>query len=53
MDEMNRGGDKHMGFDHLKTTHHFLLANDGGSIQFEANFHPSHLIPRTCKREEA
>ena len=37
MDEMNRGGDKHMGFDHLKTTHHFLLANDGGSIQFEAN----------------
>ena|ERR1700682_2343804 len=26
-----------MGFDHLKTTHHFLLANDGGSIQVEAN----------------
>jgi hypothetical protein len=37
MDEMNRRGDKHMGFDHLKTTHHFLLANDGGSIQVEAN----------------
>ncbi len=37
MDEMNKRGDKHMGFDHLKTTHHFLLANDGGSIQIEAN----------------
>ena len=37
MDEMNRRGDKHMGFDHLKTTHHFLLANDGGAIQVEAN----------------
>ena len=37
MDEMNKRGDKHMGFDHLKTTHHFLLANDGGTIQVEAN----------------
>lgn len=37
MDEMNKRGDKHMGFDHLKTTHHFLLANDGGVIQVEAN----------------
>ena len=37
MDEMNRRGDKHMGFDHLKTIHHFLLANDGGAIQVEAN----------------
>jgi hypothetical protein len=37
MDEMNMRGDKHMGFDHLKTTHHFLLANDGGVIQVEAN----------------
>ena len=37
MDEMNMRGDKHMGFDHLKTTHHFLLANDGGTIQVEAN----------------
>jgi len=36
-DEMNMRGDKAMGFDHLKTTHHFLLANDGGSIQVEAN----------------
>jgi hypothetical protein len=37
MDEMNMRGDKHMGFDHLKTTHHFLLANDGGAIQVGAN----------------
>jgi hypothetical protein len=37
MEEMNKRGDKHMGFDHLKTTHHFLLAVDGGSIQVEAN----------------
>src|SRR5437773_2580266 len=37
MDEMNKRGDKHMGFDHLKTTHHFLLSNDGGAIQVEAN----------------
>ena len=37
MDEMNKRGDKHMGFDHLKTTHHFLVANDGGSINVEAN----------------
>lgn len=37
MDEMNMRGDKHMGFDHLKTTHQFLLANDGGAIQVEAN----------------
>ena len=37
MDEMNMRGDKHMGFEHLKTTHHFLLANDGGVIQVEAN----------------
>ena len=37
MDEMNKRGDKHMGFDHLKTTHHFLLTNDGGSINVEAN----------------
>jgi hypothetical protein len=37
MDEMNMRGDKHMGFDHLKTTHHFLLASDGGAIQVEAN----------------
>ncbi len=29
MDEMNKRGDKAMGFDHLKTTHHFLLATNG------------------------
>jgi hypothetical protein len=37
MDEMNKRGDKAMGFDHLKTTHHFLLATDGGVIQVETN----------------
>jgi hypothetical protein len=36
-EEMNKRGDKAMGFDHLKTTHHFSLAKDGGSIQVEAN----------------
>ncbi len=37
MEDMNKRGDKAMGFDHLKTTHHFILANDGGSIKVEAN----------------
>ena len=37
IDEMNKRGDKAMGFDHLKATHHFLLASDGGTIQVEAN----------------
>ena len=37
MDEMNKRGDKHMGFDHKKTTHHFLLAKNGGAIRVEAN----------------
>ena len=32
MEEMNKRGDKVMGFDHLKTTHHFILASDGGVI---------------------
>ena len=36
MDEMNKRGDKHMGFDHTKTTHHFLLAKNGGTIRVEA-----------------
>ena len=36
-DEMNKRGDKVMGFDHTKTTHHFLLARDGGTIAVEAN----------------
>jgi hypothetical protein len=30
-------GDQAMGFDHAKTTHHFRLASDGGTIQVEAN----------------
>ena len=30
-------GDKVMGFDHAKTTHHFLLATAGGSIEVTAN----------------
>jgi len=37
MDAMNERGDKVMGFDHLKTTHHFLLKTDGGVITIEAN----------------
>jgi len=37
MDEMNKRGDQAMGFDHMKTSHHFLLANDGGVIQVESN----------------
>ena len=30
-------GDAGMGFDHALTTHHFLLAADGGSIEVAAN----------------
>jgi len=30
-------GDRVMGFDHDKTTHHFLLAKGGGSIEVTAN----------------
>lgn len=37
MESMNERGDKVMGFDHTKTTHHFLLKPDGGVIQIEAN----------------
>ncbi|PYS45121.1 MAG: hypothetical protein DMF71_01060 [Acidobacteria bacterium] len=37
MESMNERGDKVMGFDHTKTTHHFLLKTDGGVIQIEAN----------------
>ena len=37
MDAMNKRGDRVMGFDHTKTTHHFRLTNDGGVIQVEAN----------------
>lgn len=34
---VNKRGDQVMGFDHTKTTHHFLLRPDGGVIQVEAN----------------
>lgn len=37
MAAMNERGDRVMGFDHTKTTHHFRLKNDGGVIQIEAN----------------
>lgn len=34
---VDQRGDAVMGFDHTRTTHHFLLASDGGSIQVEVN----------------
>ncbi len=34
---VNERGDKVMGFSHAKTTHHFRLKPDGGSIEVEAN----------------
>ena len=34
---VDQRGDKAMGFDHAKTTHHFLLAPDGGTIDVGAN----------------
>ena len=37
MESMNERGDKVMGFDHTRTTHHFLLRANGGVIQIEAN----------------
>lgn len=36
-DQMNQRGDHVMGFDHTKTTHHFLLQESGGSIEVTAN----------------
>ncbi len=35
--EVDRRGDKAMGFSHAKTTHHFRLYADGGAIEVEAN----------------
>ena len=35
--EMNQRGDRAMGFDHMKTTHHFRLLVDGGAIEVTAN----------------
>jgi hypothetical protein len=37
MEAMDARGDKVMGFDHLKTTHHFRLFPNGGAIEVEAN----------------
>lgn len=34
---VNKRGDRVMGFDHTKTTHHFLLHPDGGTIEVTAN----------------
>lgn len=36
-EQMNKRGDHVMGFDHMKTTHHFLLQAQGGSIEVTAN----------------
>ena len=36
-EQMNKRGDHVMGFDHTKTTHHFRLLSDGGSIDVAAN----------------
>jgi hypothetical protein len=37
LDGVNQRGDHAMGFSHEKTTHHFRLAVDGGSIEVTAN----------------
>ena len=36
-EEMNKRGDHVMGFDHNKTTHHFRLTPQGGTIEITAN----------------
>lgn len=36
-DGVNKRGDHAMGFSHEKTTHHFRLSRDGGSIEVTAN----------------
>ena len=35
--QVDARGDRVMGFDHAKTTHHFLLSTAGGSIEVTAN----------------
>ena len=35
--DMQGRGDEGMGFSQTKTTHHFILAKDGGAISVEAN----------------
>jgi hypothetical protein len=37
MQDVQHRGDQAMGFDHMKTTHHFLLSSTGGAIQVTAN----------------
>lgn len=37
LDEVNARGERAMGFSQTATTHHFLLARDGGVIQVEVN----------------
>lgn len=37
MQDVQQRGDQAMGFDHMKTTHHFLLSATGGAIQVTAN----------------
>lgn len=37
VDGVNKRGDHAMGFSHEKTTHHFRLSKDGGSIEVTAN----------------
>jgi len=36
-DSVMKNGEKEMGFSQTATTHHFLITNDGGAIQVEAN----------------
>src|SRR5437870_4585005 len=36
-EEMNKRGDHVMGFDHMKTTHHFRLLSNGGEIEITSN----------------
>ena len=36
-EQMNKRGDHVMGFDHTRTTHHFILQEFGGSIEITAN----------------
>ena len=35
--ELDQRGDRVMGFEHARTTHHFLLQPDGGVVQVEVN----------------
>jgi hypothetical protein len=37
MKDLDQRGDATMGFDHERTTHHFLITDQGGVIQVEAN----------------